>query len=140
MGNQELVDPFVENADVVVEQGELLGEEHGGQLLAGDRAWGCGQQVRTQSFDQHLGASAPGVAVAAGERLHPLRADAARLLRGGVALQEGEADVAVKRGEQVQHGRVVGLEDGPQLILEIALVPDDAFAVADDGPQLGQLR
>jgi hypothetical protein len=24
--------------------------------------------------------------------------------------------------------------------LQVALVPDDAFAIADDGPQLGQLR
>lgn len=140
MGGQERVDPFVEDADVGVEQGELLGEQDCGQLFAGDRARRGGQQVCTQSFHQHLGAGAAGIAVAADERLHPLGSDATGLFGGGVVLHEREADVAVQGGEQVQHGGVVGLQDGPQLVLQVALVPDDALAVTDNGPQFGQHR
>ncbi|MFG2134008.1 hypothetical protein ACGFNV_40470 [Streptomyces sp. NPDC048751] len=46
--------PLVEDADMLVEQSELLGEEHGGQLRARDRARGRGQQVGAQTLHEHV--------------------------------------------------------------------------------------
>ncbi|GHE09746.1 hypothetical protein [Streptomyces alanosinicus] len=83
VGDVAVVHALVEDPHVVVEQGELLGEEHGGQFLACHGAWCCGRQMRTYPFHKHLRASASGVAVPAGERLHPLGTDTAGLLTVG---------------------------------------------------------
>ncbi len=41
---------------------------------------------------------------------------------------------------RLQHGRVVGLHDRAELVLGVALVPDQPLPVASQRPQLGQQR
>jgi hypothetical protein len=74
------------------------------------------------------------------ERGHPCGADPPGLLRGRVVAQERQGDVAVQAGEQLQHGRVVGHDDRAELVLGVALVPDQPLPVASQRAQLGQQR
>jgi hypothetical protein len=53
-----------------------------------------------------------------------------------IAPQEGERDRAVEPAEQPRGRRVVGLQDGPQLMLEALVLDHEALTVADERLEL----
>jgi hypothetical protein len=72
------------------------------------------------------------------ERRHPRWTDSVGVGWCRVVAQERQGDVPVEAGEQLQHRRVVDLHYRPQLVLHVALVPDQPFPITGQRPQLGQ--
>jgi hypothetical protein len=76
------------------------------------------------------------VAEAGEEPSQPMDREAFRLRRCRIPAQEGEGDRTVETAEQLGRCRVVGLEHGPELMLQTTVLDDEPLAVTDERPEL----
>jgi hypothetical protein len=131
-------DRLVELGELGVEQLQQPGEGLGGEARAGDGARRSGEQVCTHPLGQHLRQNTTRVVVSGQEPRYPGRLDPGDG-RCRIVLHERERDLPVHRGEQ-RRGRVVGLQDHPQLVFHGLLGLQQPVAVTGQRPDLGQQR
>jgi len=74
------------------------------------------------------------------EGRHPRDTNPAGVSWCRVVAQECQRDVPVQAGEQVQHAGMESQHDRPELVLHVALVPDQPLPVTGQRTQLGQQR
>ncbi len=133
-------DGSVELVSLRVQQLEQIGEGERASALTGGRARRPADELRMQSSEQLRRGDAAAVAVPLEEALHPHHPKPAGLLGSRVVADEGERDLPVDTREQPRRGRVVALQDRPQLCLDRHLLGHDPLPVTHQRAQLGQLR